>query len=154
VAHNKTILFSQQAGLGLLLAGLVKAPNCKRYVYKDVMRKFIIILSLLLSPLLHAQDLHLSNATEIKAALEMNKSLNGISKKVTSCIQAGKEHLECMCSNRNEIVKFNDLVKSTFHKYPLWVNVRTLNFPATDVPNVVVNPSALLAQANQILVCE
>jgi hypothetical protein len=123
-------------------------------VYKDVMRKFIIIISLLLSPPLHAQDLHLSNATEIKAALEMNKSLNGISKKVTSCIQMGKEHLKCMCSNRNEIIKFNDLVKSTFHKYPLWVNVRTLNFPSSDVPNVVISPSALLAQANQTLGCE
>jgi hypothetical protein len=118
------------------------------------MRKFIIVLSLLLSPVLHAQDLHLSNATEIQAALEMNKSLKRVAKKVTSCIQSGKEHLECMCSNHNEIVKFNDLVKSTFHKYPLWVNVRTLNFPTSDVPNVVINPSTLLAQANQILGCE
>jgi len=118
------------------------------------MRKFIIILSFLLSPLLHAQDLHLSNATEIQAALKMNKSLKVVAKKVTFCIQSGKEHLECMCSNRKEISKFNGLVKSTLEKYPSWEKARTLNFPTSDVPNVVINPSALLAQANQVLDCE
>ena len=118
------------------------------------MRKFIIVLSFLFSASLYAQDLHLSNATEIQAALEMNKSLKGVAKKVTSCIKVGKEYLECMCGNRSEISKFNDLVKSTFQKYPSWENVRTLNFPTSDVPNVVINPSALLAQANQILDCE
>jgi len=126
----------------------------KRYVYKDIMRKLAIIFSIILSPVILAQDLYLSNEAELQVALAMNKALKVVSKSVTACIQSGKEHSVCLCNNRNEITNFNRIVKSAFHKYPYWLKVRTLNFSVADFPNVVINPSALLAEANKKLDCD
>ncbi len=122
-------------------------------MYKDVMRKLFIIFSIILSPVVLAQDLHLSNEAELNVALGMHKALKDVSKSVTSCIKSGKEHHVCLCNNRNEINDFNSIVKSAFKKYPAWIKVRTLNFPVPDFPNAVINPSALFAEANKKLDC-
>ena len=124
------------------------------------MGRFIIfsMALLVLSGAVRAVDLTkiapLKNHEEITSAIDINNRLNEITERITSCVNGGKSHEQCLCENKKKIVALKILIKSTLRKYPDWLDKGWLSIRDSNGKIVYINSKVLQKQARMRLQCK
>ena len=84
----------------------------------------------------------------------VQKEVDSISARIMSCMDAGKQHKECICQSEAKFSQFSKMVKALFERYPELEDYDLIHYRT---PDGAINNQSLIGitrQASMQLTCE
>lgn len=118
------------------------------------MRLFCLLILLLVPGLVvSAEPLDVKNPDIMFSLVEVQEEIDYISSVVMGCVDSGREHSDCMCSNKAMFSRFTQKVGKLFVKHPILEGHDLVAFKDPDGVQVTQSLMGIRKQAEMQLDC-
>lgn len=113
----------------------------------------LLVLLFLPGPAVADEPIDINDPKTMFLLVEVQEEIDFISSAVLGCLDAGREHSECMCENKAMISHFTETVNDLFVSCPELKGQDLVTFKAPDGVQVTQSLAGIRKQTEMKLVC-